>query len=119
MMTKTTITLRKIVMKNSRVLVFLILTSCLLSSSAIFARPMSDQTDVRAAVQRIFDQIKNGQYEALYDAMPASARTRVSRERLVQGLQKTRNLYELQRIQIGPVSVSGNLAVVDTTMYAH
>jgi hypothetical protein len=28
-------------------------------------------------------------------------------------------MFQLQRIEIGPVRVSGNLAVVDTTMYAH
>jgi len=79
----------------------------------------SDQSDVRAAVQRIFDQLKNGEYESLYDSLPASARSRISRERLVQGLQRTHDNFQLQRIEIGQVRVSGNLAVVDTTMYAH
>src|SRR5215471_3257162 len=79
----------------------------------------SDQSDVRAAVQRIFDQLKNGEYESLYDSLPASARNRISRERLVQGLQRTHDNLQLQRIEIGQVRVSGNLAVVDTTMYAH
>jgi len=79
----------------------------------------SDQSDVRAAVQHIFDQLKNGEYEALYDSLPASARSRISRERLVQGLQRTNDNFRLQRIEIGQVRVSGNLAVVDTTMYAH
>jgi hypothetical protein len=79
----------------------------------------SDQSDVRAAVQRIFNQLKNGEYESLYDSLPASARSRISRERLVQGLQRTHDNFQLQRIEIGQVRVSGNLAVVDTTMYAH
>jgi hypothetical protein len=79
----------------------------------------SDQSDVRAAVQHIFDQLKNGEYESLYDSLPASARSRISRERLVQGLQRTHDNFQLQRIEIGQVRVSGNLAVVDTTMYAH
>ena len=79
----------------------------------------SDQSDVRAAVQHIFNQLKNGEYEALYDSLPASARSRISRERLVQGLQRTHDSLQLQRIEIGQVRVSGNLAVVDTTMYAH
>jgi hypothetical protein len=78
----------------------------------------SDQSDVRAAVQRIFDQLKNGEYAALYDALPSSARTRTTRERLAQGLQRTQDTFELQKIDIGSVSVSGNLAVVGTTMYA-
>ena len=37
----------------------------------------------------------------------------------MKGLQRTSNLYQLQRIEIGAVRVSGNLAVVDTTMFAH
>lgn len=79
----------------------------------------SDESDVRNAVQHIFDQLKNGQYEGLYDSLPSSSRSRISRERLVQGLRRSQNMFQLQRIEIGPVRVSGNLAVVDTTMYAH
>src|SRR5258706_15330806 len=104
--------------KNSLPTILILVLAFLLAPPAALAVP-SDQSDVRAAVQHIFDQLKNGQYESLYDALPASARTRLSRERLVQGLQRTQNLYQLQRIEIGTVSVSGTLAVVDTTMFAH
>jgi len=90
----------------------------LITSSAALAAP-SDQSDVRAAVQRIFNQLKNGEYSSLYDALPSSARSRTTRERLAQGLQRTQDTFELQKIEIGSVSVAGNLAVVDTTMYAH
>ena len=79
----------------------------------------SDQTDVRSAVQRIFDHLKAGQFEALYDSLPSSTRTRMSRDRFTKALQGTRNLYQLDRIEIGKVSVAGNLAAVDTVMYAH
>jgi len=79
----------------------------------------SEQSDVRAAVQRIFDQLKSGQYETLYDGLPSSSRTRISRERFVTALRNTRNLYQLERIEIGTPRISGNIAVVDTTMYAH
>ena len=79
----------------------------------------SDQADVRAAVQRIFNQLKNGEYSSLYDALPSSARSRLTRDQLVRGLQRTQETFELQRIEIGSVSVSGNLAVVNTTMFAH
>ena len=109
----------KVPMKNSLPIIStFVFAFLLLSANTAMAAP-SDQSDVRAAVRHIFDQLKNGQYEALYDALPASARTRISRERLVQGLQRSQNLYQLQRIEIGTVSVSGNLAVVDTTMFAH
>jgi hypothetical protein len=90
----------------------------LIAPRADLAAP-SDQTDVRAAVQRIFNQLKNGEYSALYDALPSSARERITRERLAQGLQRTQDTFEFQKIDIGSVSVSGNLAVVATTMYAH
>src|ERR1041385_5154554 len=96
----------------------LILITLLIASSATLAAP-SDQSDVRAAVQRIFNQLKNGEYSSLYDALPSSARSRTSPERLAQGLQRTQDTFELQKIGIGSVSISGNLAVVNTTMYAH
>ena len=109
-------------MKTKRAILWLILLTGLglfsADSRTVAALP-SDETNVCAAVQRIFDQLKAGQYEALYDSLPSSSRARISRERLVKGLQGTRNLYQLERIEIGAVRVSGNLAVVDTVMYAH
>ncbi len=83
------------------------------------ASPPSDESDVRNAVQRIFDQLKSGNYAALYDSLPSSSRAKLSRDRLVQGLQRSQDVFQLQRIEIGAVRVSGNLAVVDTVMYAH
>src|SRR2546421_311734 len=98
----------------------LLLSGFILSMSAgSMAASPSDESDVRGAVQRIFDQLKAGQYEALYDSLPSSSRARLSRDQLVKGLQGTSSLYQLQRIEIGAVRVSGNLAVVDTVMYAH
>ena len=114
---KMIINFQRLMMKNSLPIISSLVLVLLLATTAALAAP-SDQSDVRAAVQHIFDQLKNGRYEALYDALPASARTRISREQLVQGLQRT-HLYQLQRIEIGTVSVAGNLAVVDTTMFAH
>jgi len=107
-----------VLMKSSLPIISTLVFALLLSTFAALAAP-SDQSDVRAAVQHIFDQLKSGQYEALYDALPNSARTRLRREQLVQGLQRSQNAFQLQRIEIGSVSVSGNLAVVDTTMFAH
>jgi len=119
----------KSLMKSKRIpsLIFLVFAfGCVLpanlvagsfSSEAAFAP--SDQTDVRAAVEKIFSQLRDGQYEALYDTLPSSSRARMSRERFASALQKTRNLYQLDRIEIGAARVSGDLAVVDTVMYAH
>jgi hypothetical protein len=102
-------------MKNNRILVLLALI--IMTPVSVAALP-SDESDVRNAVQRIFDQLKNGQYGELYDSLPSSSRTRISREQLVRGLQRSQNMFQLQRIEIGTVRVSGNIAVVDTTMYA-
>jgi hypothetical protein len=79
---------------------------------------VSDESDARAIIQRVFDQLKSGQYAALYDALPSSSRSRITKDRFVGGLQRTRDLFQLDRIEIGAVRVSGDLAVADTTMYA-
>jgi hypothetical protein len=79
----------------------------------------SDEGDVRSTIQHVFDQLKSGEYGSLYDSLPSSSRNRISKDRFVSGLQRTNNLYQLQRIQIGAVRVSGDLAVADTTMFAH
>jgi len=77
----------------------------------------SDQTDVRATVQNVFDQLKAHNYENLYDLLPGSARNRMSRERFVSALQRAQDFYQLDRMDIGATKVMGNLAVVDTVLY--
>ena len=79
----------------------------------------SDQTEVRNTVLRTFNQLKAGEYGALYDSLPASSRSLRSRERFVTALQRTRDLYRLDSIEIGAVRIAGDLAVVDTVMYGH
>ena len=87
----------------------------LFSSGAIVKA--SDQSDVRATVQIVFDQLKGHNYESLYDLLPGSARTRMSRERFVSALQRAQDFYQLDRMDIGATRVMGNLAVVDTVLY--
>jgi hypothetical protein len=109
-------------MKTNQGLLTLVMIALTCASGYQFAAKaemFSDETEVRSTVQRVFDQLKSGQYESLYDGLPSSSRARIPRDRFVSGLQRTRNLYQLDRIEIGTVRVSGNLAVVDTTMYAH
>lgn len=77
----------------------------------------SDQTDVRSTVQNVFEQLKAHNYTALYDLLPGSARTRMSRERFVSALERAQGFYQLDRMDIGTIKVSGNLAVVDTVLY--
>ena len=107
----------KTLMKSKLIVFGLLLLTGSATAGAVSAAP-SDESEVRSSVQRIFDQLKAGQYEALYDSLPSSTRSRVSRDRFVKGLQGSRNMYQLERIEIGAARVSGNLAVVDTTMYA-
>ncbi len=77
----------------------------------------SDQAEVRSTVQNVFEQLKAHNYSALYDVLPGSARGRMSRERFVSALERAQGFYQLDRLEIGAVKVSGNLAVVDTVLY--
>lgn len=77
----------------------------------------SDQTDVRSTVQSVFEQLKAHNYSALYDLLPDSARKRMSRERFTGALERAQGFYQLDRMDVGAVRVSGNLAVVDTVLY--
>jgi hypothetical protein len=108
----------KILMKIKLIILVLFSLSWAATAGVVSALP-SDESEVRSAVQRIFDQLKGGQFEALYDSLPSSTRSRLSRDRFVKGLQGSRNMYQLERIEIGPPRVAGDIAVVDTVMYAH
>jgi len=77
----------------------------------------SDQAEVRATVQSVFNQLKSHDYSSLYDLLPGSARNRMSRERFVSALQRAQDFYQLDRLEIGATKVMGNLAVVDTVLY--
>lgn len=77
----------------------------------------SEQTEVRSTVQNVFEQLKAHNYGALYDLLPGSARNRMSRERFVSALERAQGFYQLDRMDIGAIKVSGNLAVVDTVLY--
>lgn len=77
----------------------------------------SDASDVRSTVLSVFEQLKSKNYSGLYDLLPGSSRSRMSRDRFVSALQRAQDFYELDRLDIGAVKVSGNLAVVDTVLY--
>lgn len=77
----------------------------------------SDESDVRATVQRVFDQLKSRDYSSLYDVLPTSARARMSRDRFTNALQRAQDIYALDHLDIGAIRVSSNLAVVDTVLY--
>lgn len=77
----------------------------------------SDQSDVRDAVRRVFEQLKSRDYGALYDVLPSAQRSRMSRDRFISALQRAQEMYELDRMDIGAIRVTGNFAVVDTVLY--
>jgi hypothetical protein len=77
----------------------------------------SDESEVRSTVQRVFDQLKSRDYGSLYDVLPSSARNRMSRDRFTNALQRAQDMYVLDRLEVGAVRVTGNLAVVDTLLY--
>ncbi len=76
-----------------------------------------DQADVRGVVRQVFEQLKSRQYGTLYDRLPSASQRRLSRDRFTRALERTSDMYELDRIEIGAVRLSGDIAVVDTTMY--
>lgn len=113
--------LLKTKMKNNRFTI--LLAACaflllpLLAPNSVSASP-SDETEVRGVVQTIFGQLKAGQYSELYDALPVASRSRISRQRFIEMLRRSSGMYKLNNLEIGAVRVSGDIAIVDTVMYA-
>ena len=77
----------------------------------------SDESDVRSAIESAFAQLRSGNYDALYDVLPTASQRRLSRERFTRALERTKNMYELERLEIGAVHVAGDLAVADSVIY--
>lgn len=77
----------------------------------------TDEAEVRGTVQRVFQQLKSRDYGSVYDSLPASTRTRMSRARFTDSLSRAQNMYVLDRMEVGQVRVSTNVAVVDTVLY--
>jgi hypothetical protein len=77
----------------------------------------TDEAEVRGTVQRVFEQLKSRDYSAVYNALPASSRTRMSRSRFTNALSRAQNMYVLDRMEIGQVRVSANVAIADTVLY--
>jgi hypothetical protein len=77
----------------------------------------SDETDVRAVVQQVFQRLQSHDYGSVYDSLPSSTRRRMSLERFANALKRAQDRYTLDRINIGAVRVSGNIAVAYTELY--
>jgi hypothetical protein len=77
----------------------------------------SQESDVRAIVQQVFQQLQSQDYGAVYDSLPSTSRTRMSRDGFIRALKRAQDRYILDRISIGAVRVSGNIAIADTELY--
>ena len=77
----------------------------------------ANESEVRAVVQRAFGQLKAGEYSSLYDLLPTNAQNKITREKFIQSLQRSRDSYQLDKLEIGSVRVSGDIAAADTVMY--
>jgi hypothetical protein len=115
----------KIEMKNRnlaftvRLLVAVFLLT-LAGSSVVKAAPASvapDVAEARDTVERAFQRLKGGDYNSLYEVLPSASQRRVTRERFVGALERTRGMYELERLEIGAVRIAGDLGMVDSVVY--
>ena len=89
----------------------------LLTTAATTRSAVDDQAEIRGVVRQVFEQLKARQYSELYDVLPSASQRRISRDRFTRALERTSDMYELERIEIGAVRSSGDIAVVETTMY--
>lgn len=77
----------------------------------------SSEDEVRNVVQQTFQQLQSRNYSAVYDSLPSATQKRMSRGRFQALLQQAQGRYSLDRISIGAVRVSGDLAVADTELF--
>lgn len=95
---------------------FLIVGAILMAAPAPISGA-ANESEVRGTIDRVFQQLKSRDYNSLYDALPSSSRSRMSRARFTGALSRAQNTYVLDRIDVGQVRVSGNIAVADTVLY--
>ncbi|HLL71174.1 MAG TPA: hypothetical protein VK363_07055 [Pyrinomonadaceae bacterium] len=91
--------------------------SRVIAAAASPVRVASNEAEARSTVERAFQQLKSGDYNSLYDVLPSASQRRISRERFVSALERTRGMYELERLEIGAVRVVGDLGVADSVVY--
>ncbi len=100
---------------SSRELVALIVFSIFVLASG--SAQTSEESAVRAVVQQVFSQLQSHDYNSIYDSLPSTTRNALSKSRFVNALTRAQDRYVLDRIGIGKVRVSGDLAVVDTELF--
>jgi hypothetical protein len=107
----------KMKLKYSRLTATAFAALLLLSAPGSFLGQPSQESAVRAVVQQVFSQLQSHDYNSVYDSLPSATRTRMSKSRFVSALQRAQDRYVLDRIGIGNVRVSGDLAVADTELF--
>ncbi len=103
-----------------RILITRFTTTAVISAVLCFIPALaqaSEETAVRSVVQQTFQQLQSQNFGAVYDSLPAATRSRITRARFISSLQRAQGRYSLDRMNIGAVRVSGNLAVADTELF--
>ena len=91
-----------------------------LSVATLLLLPLAieaSEAEVRNVVQQTFQHLQSRNYSAVYDSLPSATQKRMSRSRFTTALQRAQGRYSLDRISIGSVRVSGDLAVADTELF--
>lgn len=88
---------------------------CLTWSAEGLAQPGNQSP--QAAVQTFFNHLKNRQYDALYDFLPAGMQAQITREQMTLSLRRLDAVIQVDKLEIGRVQRRGDYAVVDTTLY--
>jgi hypothetical protein len=114
---KTTRTTGTVRMGKNKKGLWLTLAALLLLTHGPARAALTQSDEVRGVVQTVFEQLKAGRYGELYDALPNASRSRLTRQRFVELLSASAGTYRLDRMEVGAVRVSGDLAAVDTVMY--
>ena len=89
----------------------------IVAATANIARAATDEVEARGALEQAFQRLRDGDYDALYNVLPSTSQRRVTRERFIGALRRSRDVYDLDRMEIGAVRVVGDLAVADMVVY--
>lgn len=96
----------------------LFLTQVAFAAAAFAQAPTGAESEAREAMQQAFERLRTGDYGGVYEALPSASQRRVSREQFVGALERARGMFELNSLEIARARVAGDLAVVDTVVYA-
>jgi hypothetical protein len=119
-MKDTTLTMRDAAIRTGA-FVLLVLTLQAAPGAGVSSRALASAdaaAEVRGAMERAFERLRGGDYGGVYDALPSASQRRITRARFVSALERAQGLFELERLEIDRVRVAGDLAVVDTVVYA-